>query len=191
MSDLPPNLVAEARRVLELRGVVAVEGPNGVGKTTLLERLRVALPGFPVEAGPRPSEDERTALRAAEELQWRSEEFVVDLISERRPCFLDRGWVSIDIYRRIFARGGPSIDYEYVVWRGVPRLPSLVVFLDTSDATIDRSLFERGDEYLDRFSLLAERGAFRRAAMSYRGDAVLVRRTDEGGYLAETRIRRR
>jgi len=182
VSELPAPLVEVVRSFLVAGEIVSVEGPNGVGKSTLLERLRDAVPGFEIFVGPRPYEDEKRSLRSAHGLQFRSECWLVELLRLGVPGFLDRGWISIDVYRRLYARPDPSPSYATWFPEGVPAR-GLVVFVESDDATIDSSIEARGGEYLERFDLVAERGLFRRAANSYGGAAIVVRRDSDGGYL--------
>jgi hypothetical protein len=86
---------------------------------------------------------------------------------------MDRGWVSVEVYRALYGRPAPSPGYRDRWLSG--RLPgATVLFLLPADADLDARLAARGDPASPE-DLRAERAAFRLAAALYGGPKLEVR----------------
>ncbi len=168
------DVIYNARRS---RSLIAFEGPNGVGKTTLVSTI-ARIYKRRVLTGPRST----GGLKGdpGERLQQDSERWLVERAMARKTdaVLLDRGWATIEVYRRILGRSGPTGKYEQ--WfLPVPVVPSLVVLISADPRVIDESVDARGERPEGEPRAVVEARYFETWTRSYRAPLLRVSRCDE------------
>lgn len=150
------------------RSVVEIAGPKGAGKSTLAAVVGKMLVAYPPATGPRPEPGE-----TGDAFQRRVEDWMLDLFEATpngAPLVLDRGWTSIEVFRALGGRPGPSERYARI-FLPCPRR-GIVVLLDADDADIERA---RGSsDFLE-----AERAAWRSLVLPDAVPVLRIRRSKD------------
>ena len=154
---------------------IAVEGPNGVGKTTLVRAISSYF-GVPFAKGPRVVEGSVEDTTQGEKMQSVSELWLAQVCPKgRRSVILDRGWSSVYLYRKMFNRKVASDDYAKLFTNGVPEF-GLVIFVDASDEDIEKGLAGDRESAESDATRVKERDEWRTYSASYPGSKIRLRR---------------
>jgi len=138
--------------------IIAVEGPDLAGKTTLLEAIRT-MPTFRLWPVLRLNIS-RHALTDGAILEEQSRAWNEALVtfSKHASAILDRCYVTSYCYSKLFGR---TADLTYLS-RISKELRPVVLYCSPSPETLLKRLEERGDSMMDRYRLVALKAIYDR-----------------------------